>query len=220
MADFPLTRQVRDPESTRRMVAQLRRRTLVVLFWRGALPAVLGVGMVGVLGWAGYRTFSDNAPVAQSAGDIRMLGPEFRGRDKKGLPYVVTADSAVRDPLHINRSNLTEPRLVMDSAAHGKIHVKAHNGVYDETSKLLDLWGDVTADTETNEHFQSPTAHVDTNNNIVVGDSQVQASNISGATQASSYRIDEKSGHVVLTGGVHTHLIPHAAANAAPKPKE
>ncbi len=212
MTDTPALRHGRDPETTRRLIAGLRRRSLVVHFWRGALPAVIGVAVVGLGAWAGIRTFAEMQPSQQAAGDIRMVGPEFHGRDKNGRAYTVTAQSAVRDPAHPERATLAEPHLVMDTLAHGKVVVVAHNGLYDETSKVLNLSGAVTADTEKGEHFTSATARVDTLASHVEGHDGMQASSTLGQTQATSYAIDDKDGRVLLTGNVHTHLVPHAGA--------
>lgn len=212
MTDAPPIRIGRDPEVTRRMIAGLRRRSLVVHFWRGALPAVIAVAVVGLGAWAGIRTFAEMQPSQQSAGDIRMIGPEFHGRDKNGRAYTVTAQSAVRDPAHPERAALVEPHLVMDTLAHGQVVVAAHNGLYNETTKILNLSGAVTADTEKGEHFASATAKVDTVASHVEGHDGMQASSALGQTMASAYTIDDKDGRVLLTGNVHTHLVPHAGA--------
>ncbi len=197
----------RGPEATQRAIAGLRRRSMVIHFWRGALPALIAVTLVGLGVWAGLRTLANLTPTQQNAGDIRMIGPQFHGRSKDGRPYTVTAQSAVRDPQHPERSTLSAPRLVMDTVAHGIVHVSSLNGLYDEQTKVMNLAGNVVADTEKNEHFTSPTARVDTANNRIEGHDSVTASSPLGQTSGSSYVIDDKVGHVVLTGGVHTHLV-------------
>jgi lipopolysaccharide export system protein LptC len=204
------SRYIRSPERTQRMLAGLRRRSLVVHFWRGALPMIITVALLGLGIWTGIRTVANMLPAQTSPTDIRMVGPEFHGRSKDGRPYTVTAESAVRDPLHAERSTLTQPRLVMDTLAHGIVHVSAIHGLYDEQSKILNLSGNVLADTQKNEHFASPTARVDTAASTVEGHSNVNASSDLGQTSGEAYAIDDKRGHVVLTGGVHTHLPPHS----------
>ncbi len=204
-------RRVRDPESTHREVARLRRRSLVVAFWRGALPVAIGVVGVGLLGWAGVKTFADMQPNRQAIGDIRMTSPEFHGRDKDGLPYVVTATTAVRDPVHTERINLTNPHLVKQTKDRGETHATAQGGLMNETSHMLDLWGGVVMDDAQGNHFVSPTARVDTVNSTMEGHDGVQSSGPTGAASGQSYAIDNKTGHVVLNGGVHTRLTPHAA---------
>lgn len=206
-----LLRQRRDPAATQLAVSRLRRRSLVIHFLRGALPALIVLALVGLLGWAGYRTLAELSPAEKPGGDIRMLDPEFHGRDKAGRPYVVTAQSAVRDPQHIERSTLVEPRIVMQTAERGDVKVSAQHGLYDQQTRILNLWGAVTVDDAQGNHMTSPTARVDTDNHTATGRDGVAASGPLGAVTASSYAIDDKAGHVLLTGNVHTHLITHGS---------
>jgi LPS export ABC transporter protein LptC len=214
-AGASILRQSRSPDETRRAVKRWRRRSLLILFWRGALPTLILVGLVSLGVWAGVRTFAQLSPNA-NAGDIRMINPEFHGRDKKGLPYVITADMAVKDPHNPDHMALTEPRLTMQSAVHGEMKVRAHTGQYDEATKILNLAGDVIADTSKDEHFRSPTARADTQTDTVEGHDGVQMSSPLGLSSGSSYAMENKTGHVVLTGNVHTHLNPHGQQQALP----
>lgn len=201
---------MRDPESTRRLLAALRRRSLIIHFWRGALPAVLAVGLLGLLGWAGYRTFSELNVSGRQGGDIRMVNPEFHGRNASGQPYVVTAQTAVRDAAHLERMLLTEPRLVMQTVTRGEVHGAGRSGLYDENAHTLNLWGGVTMTDGLGYHFVSPTAHVDTQKSTAEGHDGTQDDGPLGHAQGDSYYIDDKSGHTVLTGHVLTHLVPQA----------
>jgi len=203
-------RQVRSPDATRAAVARLQRRSLLVHFLRGALPAVIVVALLGMGIWAGVRTLQNLTPVNAGAGDVRMLNPEFHGRDKKGEPYVVTAASAVRDPNHPELVNMERPHLVMDSQARGQLRVTALAGLYNETSKVMNLRGGVVADDGQGNHFESPTARIDTQTSQAEGHDGVVAAGPLGRATGSSYAIDDKTGHVVLSGNVHTRMIPHA----------
>ena len=207
----PAAIQTRDPEQTHRLVSRLRRRSLLIGFWRGALPAVMGLSVLGLGVWAGIKTFGDLQPTTRSAGEIRMVSPQFHGHDKNGRPYVVTADSAVRDPVHQTRSILTQPKLVMQTEKRGEVTVMAPAGVYDEAAKLMDLSGGVVASDALGYRFTSPTAHVNNEAHTVTGNQGVVATGPLGQTTGSAYAIDDKAGHALLTGGVKTHLVPHAA---------
>lgn len=201
----------RDPALTHRLVSRLRRRSLFIGFWRGALPVLMGVGVVGLAVWAGIKTFGDLQPTNRSAGEIRMIGPEFHGHDKKGRPYVITAESAVRDPVHPDRSLLTTAKLVMQTENRGEVTVIAPNAIYDEAKKLMDLSGGVIASDTLGYRFASPTAHVVSEAHTVTGNQGVVATGPLGRTTGSAYAIDDKAGHALITGNVTTHLVPHAA---------
>lgn len=201
------SRQIRAPADTARLMRSLRRRSLVIQFWRGALPALIVV-MLGILiVWAGAATLAEMTP-QRAAGEIRMLNPEFHGRSKDGRPYTVTAQSAIRDSLHAERSTMIEPRLVMETADRGGMRVSARGGAYNETTKILELWGGVVVDDDKGEHFESPTARVDTTAHTAEGHNGVVASSAMGQVRATSYAMDNRTGHVLLTGGVHTRLVP------------
>ena len=211
MTDAPApVRMTRDVESTRRLLAGLRRRSLIIHFWRGALPTVIVVGLVGLLGWAGYKTFSELNLSGKQGGAIRMVNPEFHGRNKTGQPYVVTAQSAVRDTEHPERLMLDQPRLVMQTLTRGEVHGAGSNGLYDENAHYLNLWGGVTMVDALGYHFASPTARVDTQKSTAEGHDGTQDYGPLGRAVGDSYFIDDKSGHTVLTGHVLTHLVPHA----------
>lgn len=201
----------RDPALTQQMVVRLRRRSLIVSFWRGALPTVIGVSILGMAIWAGVKTIGDLQPANRSAGEIRMIGPEFHGHDKKGRPYVVTAESAVRDPVKTDRSILTKPKLVMQTENRGDLTVTADSGLYDEASKVMDLTGNVVATDGQGYRFASPTAHVISDAHSVSGREGVLITGPLGQTSGSAYSMDDKAGHALIIGNVKTHLVPHAA---------
>lgn len=193
------------------MVSRFRRHSLLVSFWRGALPTIMGVSIVGMAVWAGVKTFGDLQPANRQAGEIRMIGPEFHGHDKKGRPYVVTAESAVRDPVKTDRSLLTKPKLVMQTENRGDLTVIADTGVYDEAAKTMDLSGNVVATDGQGYRFASPSAHVVSDAHTVSGRQGVVITGPLGQTSGSAYSMDDKAGHALITGNVKTHLVPHAA---------
>jgi lipopolysaccharide export system protein LptC len=201
----------RDPMATHAAVARLRRRSLLIQFWRGALPTVIVVALLAMGGWATLRTLAGLTPAERGAGDIRMLNPEFHGRSKTGYAYVVTADAAVRDAVHTERTSLEKPHLVMDTATRGQIKATALSGSYDETTRILNLWGGVVAEDGQGNHFESPTARVDTVSNTAEGHDGVKANGPLGQVTGSNYAIDDKAGHVLVSGNVHTHLTPQSA---------
>jgi len=203
-------RRTRDPEATRRLLAALRRRSIAIHFWRGALPTLIVLALIGLLGWVGFKTLSELNVSGRPGGAIRMVNPEFHGRNKTGQPYIVTAQSAVRDAEHPERLTLAEPRLLMQTLTRGEVHGASRSGLYDENSHYLNLWGGVTLTDALGYHFQSPTARVDTLKSTAEGHDGTQDYGPLGRAVSDSYFIDDKTGHTVLTGHVLTHLVPHA----------
>jgi len=175
------------------------------------------IGLVGLLGWAGYKTLAEMSLSGRQGGAIRMVKPEFHGRNKEGLPYVVTADTAVRDAQHPERMALDQPRLVEQTMNRGVVHGASTSGLYDEKSHILNLWGGVTMIDGIGYHFFSPTARVDTAADTAEGHDGTHSEGPTGHAVGDSYYIDNKQGHTVLTGHVLTHLVPHAVKTAGNK---
>ena len=137
---------------------------------------------------------------------IRMIGPHFIGRDDKGRAFNLASRLAVRDDADMQRVYLGQPVMVMDSdTAHPKT-LTADHGVYDEDTRILRLTGHVRVDDAAASTVGSNEALVDTRAGTVTGVSPIAASGPMGSIQGGSYSASEKTGAVVMHGGVHAVL--------------
>src|SRR4030095_16758554 len=78
-----------------------------------------------------------------AAAPSRLVPPRFAGRDEKGRAFVITAESATRDPRDYQRVVLDHPALVLDEDGPDPLRMVAMEGVYHEGSFKLDLHGGV-----------------------------------------------------------------------------
>jgi lipopolysaccharide export system protein LptC len=186
---------------------QARAHSRLVLALRWLLPTLI-LGMFGLLA-AFVVSEALRAAAAQPKElptQIRMIGPHFIGRDDKGRAFNLASRVAVRDDADMQRVYLGQPVMVMDSdTAHPKT-LTADHGVYDEDTRILHLTGHVRVDDAAASTVGSNEALVDTRAGTVTGVSPIAASGPMGSIQGGSYTATEKSGTVVMHGGVHAVL--------------
>lgn len=137
---------------------------------------------------------------------IRMISPHFIGRDNQGRAFNLAARLAVRDDSDLQRVSLGAPVMVMDADSPHPKTLTADRGVYDEDTRILRLTGHVRVDDAAASTAGSNEALVDTRAGTITGVSPVAASGPMGAIQAGSFTATQKSGTVVMHGGVHATL--------------
>ena len=104
-----------NPQLRRADFERWRRRSRLIRMLRILLPGLIVAIFVGLAASVAYSTFK--AQPQQVAGrdePIRLVTPRFVGRDDKGRPFVLTAESATRDRLDYQRVVLVKPALVLD----------------------------------------------------------------------------------------------------------
>ncbi|HUZ14330.1 MAG TPA: LPS export ABC transporter periplasmic protein LptC [Caulobacteraceae bacterium] len=137
---------------------------------------------------------------------IRMVSPHFIGRDDRGRAYDLAARLAVRNDRNMQAVLLTDPVMVLDvDSAHPKT-LTADRGVYDENTRLLRLTGHVRMDDASASAVATDEALVDTRAGTVSGRGPIAGRGPTGSIFGRSYTANEKSGVVVIRGGVHGEL--------------
>ncbi len=186
---------------------QARAHSRLVQALRWLLPTVI-LGMFGLLA-AFVVSEALRAAAAQPKelpSQIRMIGPHFIGRDDKGRAFNLASRVAVRDDADMQRVYLGQPVMVMDSDTPHPKTLTADRGVYDEDTRILHLTGHVRVDDAAASTVGSNEALVDTRAGTVTGVSPIAASGPMGSIQGGSYTATEKSGTVIMHGGVHAVL--------------
>ncbi len=204
-----------DLQRRARLLRQWKRRSALVRLLRVLLPA-LCVTILAVLGGlAGVNAYLARTAVRpQRDLPMRMLKPHFQGRNDTGQPYLVTADSAVRDDVDTARITLENPVFTQGSSAPDESRVRARNGVYREDTRMLDLRGNVVLDDAQGYHFVTEHALVDTVKSNVDGDVYIQGRGPLGQIAASSYAVRNGGAYVYFTGKVKSRIERHAVAVA------
>jgi lipopolysaccharide export system protein LptC len=188
-------------------LARWRKRSELVHFYRRALPATMAALGVICIGWIAVRSLIAHFREAPDVATIHMLHPIYYGRNDQGQPYKMSASLAVRDAVDPDRIALTKPSYIQTLDAPGPEVVTADRGLYNDKTKLLDLYGHVRATDGKDNHFESEFAHVDLNKSDVSGKVPMYAYGPSGTLRAQSYVILNKGQHMFFVGAVHSHLL-------------
>jgi lipopolysaccharide export system protein LptC len=190
----------------RAQVLRWRRRSRLIRGLRIALPVVIGLILAGLAAAMTYNALTSQPGQARdTSAPIRLVHPRFVGRDDKGRAFVLTAESATRDPHEYQRVLLVRPALVMDEQGPDPVRLMAAAGVYNEASYKLNLHGGVRL-VDSKGAFDTATSLFDTKTGEIVGSGPIQGSGSLGEIQARSYSVQDKGQRMIFKGGVHTRL--------------
>ncbi len=198
----------RHVRSRAREMAAWRKRSARVKLVRRLLPwTMLGLAVL-VVGWISVRTIV--ARIAAGAAElavVHMVNPKYRGRDERGEPYLMTADSATRDPRNPYQVQLVEPRGTLVGKAPQPTTMRSVAGLYREDTDRLTLIGDAVLEDGTGYVFRSQRAVMDLKLGTAQGDEAVTGDGPMGHISASSYAITDRGHHVTFTGNVKSHIL-------------
>lgn len=186
-----------------------RRRTTFVrrlrLGFMTAAAAIVVI-LVAQLVFDGRSAGSPETETVSS--DSRMVNPRFVGRDDALVPYVVTADAAIRERGGAPEvTDLERPRLDYDFLDTDASRVLAETGRYDANNRVLDLYSDVNLNTDDGYSFASEHARIFLREARVVGERPVSGSGPMGSIRADSYEIREGGDLLIFDGNVRMTLI-------------
>ncbi len=197
-----------NPQRLARAMEKWRRRSRMIHFWRRALPLLMILIVGAVLTLVAINTLFAQRGTSSQDQEIRMLSPKFLGRDKTGRPYTVIAKVAVRDPVHPERITLDQPDMVLQSInADPPTHVYSATGLYNETTHMLNLDGQVHYDDGKGDVFISEHALVDTDEGTVDGQSPITGTGPLGQTSSSAYSIKDRGKDMLFIGNVKSHIV-------------
>jgi lipopolysaccharide export system protein LptC len=210
-----------DIQRRQRLMKRWRRHSIFIRTLRRLLPAICVLSLLVLAGWATANALFWRLGVQTQASNlvIRMLKPNFQGRDLKGQPYNLTADSALRDDADAARIVLEAPIFTLGSSQASTV-VHARHGIYREDNRLLDLTGHVLLDDAQGYHFVTEHALIDTIQNNVDGDKPVEGHGPLGQIAASSYAIRSGGAHVYFTGHVKARIEHHKPVAEAAAPAQ
>jgi lipopolysaccharide export system protein LptC len=205
-----------DIQRRRRLLEKWHRHSNLIHTLRRLLPALCVAMLLALGGWALVSTLFWRLGAASQSGNlvIRMLKPNFQGRDEKGQPYVLSADSAVRDDVDTALITMELPVFTLGSGVQ-QTHVRAKHGVYREDTRILNLTGDVHLDDAEGYHFITEHAVIDTQKNNVDGELHIDGHGPLGRIAASSYAVRDGGAHVYFTGQVKARIENHRAPGGA-----
>ena len=194
------------PERRRVDFERWRRRSRLIRTLRIALPALIAMIFLGLVGSVAWSTLNA-VPRAARGGDepIRLITPRFVGRDDKGRAFVLTAESATRDRLDYQRVILKKPALVLDENGPDMLRINGLDGVFHEQDGKLELGGGVRL-ADAKNSFDTAASLFDTKTGEIVGSGPIRGAGGLGEIRADSYGVYGKGESMVFKGGVRTRL--------------
>jgi lipopolysaccharide export system protein LptC len=204
----PTPEEFSRPARFSRAIAQVRRRSRLILLLRRALPAAIAAVFAVLIGWVLVRSvLTALSDLTRAATVIHMTNPHFYGQDDHGRDFVVSASEAQRSLRLAGVIRLTNPDLKLAGADGRSFAVAARQGIYEETTHRITLQGDVRVATGDGTTFRTQQALIDMRAGTVSGNSPVQGTGPLGQINASSYAIYDRGAQAVFTGQVHAHLV-------------
>jgi len=196
--------------SPRETLATIRRYSIFVAVMKGALPT-LAVGLgIAVFAYAIQpRETNQMALTFERMGkvenDLAMVMPRLTGIDDDGLPFVVTAATAVQEARGSDKVRLEDVTAEI-TLKEGKLHVEAARGIVDTRQHLLDVSGGIRLTSEDGYDARTPAAKADLKAGTVQGTNGIEATGAFGRITADRFSMNRTTRQLRFTGNVRMLL--------------
>ena len=193
--------------------AVLRRSRFVRGLKTGLIGAVAMLATANIA-FAVHSSFTTTTPVEglRTEDAEEMVNPRFTGRDSSGDPYMLTAESAVRDRNNLARIALDAPKLSFFTTEVPGSIVLADEGLYDRKADTLELQGNVRLETANGYRFATSIAQVLISEGRVIGVAAIEGEGPTGFLKAESFEIAEGGDRVAFRGRVRARLLQEPAS--------
>lgn len=190
----------------------LARRRLMINLTKWLLP-VFALALLSTIAlWPELDRTADQTRLSFSgvSGTVqgaRMTDARYRGVDKQGRPYTLTA--TVAQQIGPDRVNLTLPKGDITLKNGTWLMLQAKQGVYTKPSEELDLSHHVTLYRDDGTTMVTASATVDLKNSAAAGAQPVHAEGPFGTLDAHGFTLLDK-GAIIQFGGP-AHLVLNSA---------
>ncbi|HJR22164.1 MAG TPA: LPS export ABC transporter periplasmic protein LptC [Dongiaceae bacterium] len=202
------------PRSTSQVRRKVRRGASVRVL-KIALPLVVLVS----LGYVGYwwlqsrgtvvdATLIQNVPDDAGKAEVTVQDVKYDGRDDKGRPFSITADSASHvdgDDRHIS---LKKPLADITMSSGAYVALMANDGLLDRDSDIITLNGDVTLFHDNGLSFQTDSATINLKDKTAEGSDTVEGQNGDGELVSQGFRVLDDGDTVLFTGKAYMKIYP------------
>jgi lipopolysaccharide export system protein LptC len=204
--------------SPRATLLSARRYSVFVKFMKGALPmAALALAVVVLVYVLQPRETGRMALTFERMGtvegDLAMVKPRLSGTDDDGLPFLLTAASAVQEQRGSDRVRLEG--VVADISLKDGIalHVTASKGVVDTKRHLLDVSGGIHVTSQDGYDARTESAKADLKAGTLHGESRIEAQGKLGRITADRFALNRATRQLRFFGNVqmllyNSHSVP------------
>jgi lipopolysaccharide export system protein LptC len=191
------------------------RRGTSVRMLKVALPLVVVV----TLGYVAYwwlqsrgtvvdPTFIQQVNETNTKAEVTVNDVKYDGKDKKGRPFSITADSASHadgDDRHIA---LKKPLADITMSSGAYVALTANDGILDRDADVVTLSGDVTLFHDNGLSFQTDSATIDLNAKTAEGNDVVEGQNGDGELVSQGFRVLDDGDTIEFTGKAYMKIYP------------
>ena len=170
------------------------------------LPTVAALLVVLILVWPYLGSedlrfrLSFAALTANETEDPSMVNPRYLGIDRENQSFSITADLARRPAEDSPTVELEMPKADITLDDGTWLVVTAHNGVYKQIKKTLELTGAVNMYHDSGYEFNTSKVSIDLEKGLAEGDAAVQGQGPFGDLRGEGFRLIDKGKTIVFTG--------------------
>lgn len=192
------------------------RRGASVRVLKVALPLVVFVS----LGYVGYwwlqsrgtivdPTLMQNVP-ADEAGksEVTVQDVKYDGKDDKGRPFSITADSASHKDGDDRHISLKKPLADITMSSGAYVALTANAGLLDRDADVITLNGDVTLFHDNGLSFQTDSATINLKDKTAEGSDVVEGQNGDGELISQGFRVLDDGDTIEFTGKAYMKIYP------------
>lgn len=197
--------------SPRATLMSARRYSMFVKFMKGVLPlAALGLG-VAVLAYVlqprdGRRMAMTFESLSRVEGDLTMIKPRLTGTDDDGMPFVVTAATAMQEGRGSDRVRLEDVAADINLKDGTALHVTAAKGVVDVKTHVMEVSGGMRLISKDGYDARTESAVADLKAGTVHGEHGVDAQGNFGRITAERFALNRDTRQLQFSGNVHMVL--------------
>lgn len=190
-----------EPKRTLTLEAARKHSARIKFMRRLLLALSVGLGVYLIYEFA----TQSNTPFIEdvSTESVRMVNPKYRGRTTDGLPFYLTADTAIRTLANRNEVILQNPVLefIREKGAEVSV-VIAETGTYDDLKKILNLRTAVDLNTDDGYNCQTTHARIFAKEKRIEGDERIECNGSFGVVNGNAYEINDNYKVFVFKNGM------------------
>lgn len=195
----------------RETLLSARRYSIFVRIMKRALPLTALALALAVLGYAlqpreAGRVTMTFERVGTIENDLAMVKPRLVGTSDDGLPFVVTAASAVQEGEGSPRVRLDDVNAELTLSDGGVLRVAASAGIVDTAARQLDISGGIRFSSADGMEAETETAHADLKAGTIMGSSPITATSSFGRISADRFTFNKDTRQLHFHGRVRTLL--------------
>ena len=197
--------------SPRATLISARRYSVFVKFMKGALPmAALALAVLVLVYVLQPRETGRMAltfeRLGRVEGDLAMVKPRLSGTDNDGLPFMVSAASAVQEQRGSDRVRLEGVVADISLKDGTALHLTAAKGVVDTKRHLLDVSGGIHVTSQDGYDATTESAKADLKAGTLHGESRIEAQGKFGRITADRFALNRETRQLLFTGNVEMLL--------------